>query len=203
MFNKAYHMADLTFSIIEKSCNKIIVGKTFWKNIALPSILYGTDIMILNEQDIKKLQIIENSVYKKILGGTKNTATAALRGEIGSSAMKTRIMTNKILYFQSIMTRTKEVTKCILDKMKEEKDKWWRNVDYYLTELNETQECLRRLNKEEIKNKTRKLDSDKWKEELESKVSLEIYKEWKREIKEEDIGPYMITVFHQWFCFEQ
>jgi len=117
----------------------------------------------------------------------KNTATAALRGEIGSSAMKTRIMTNKILYVQSIMTRSKEVTKCILDKMKEEKDKWWRNVDCYLTELNETQECLRRLNKEEIKNKTRKLDSEKWKEELESKVSLKIYKEWKREIKEEDI----------------
>ena len=30
-------MANITYSVIEISCNKLLNGKTFWKSIALPS----------------------------------------------------------------------------------------------------------------------------------------------------------------------
>ena len=36
--------------------------------IALPSILYGINVINLSEDDIKSLQTIENSVYRAILG---------------------------------------------------------------------------------------------------------------------------------------
>ena len=64
MLTKARKMANLTYCIIEKSCNKLLIGKTYWKNIILPSILYGTNIMNLSEDDIRELQTIEYGVYR-------------------------------------------------------------------------------------------------------------------------------------------
>ena len=43
----ARKMPNITYSVIEKSCNKLLIGKTFWKRIALPSLLYGTHIINL------------------------------------------------------------------------------------------------------------------------------------------------------------
>ena len=62
MIAKAQNLANLTYSIIEKSCNKIMIGKTYWKSVALPSILYGVNIIQLTETEIEKLQSIENGV---------------------------------------------------------------------------------------------------------------------------------------------
>ena len=39
ILEKAKKMANLTYCIIEKSCNKLLIGKTYRKSI-LPSILY-------------------------------------------------------------------------------------------------------------------------------------------------------------------
>ena len=35
--NKARHRSNLMPAVIAKSCNKILIGKTYWKNAALPS----------------------------------------------------------------------------------------------------------------------------------------------------------------------
>ena len=87
-------MANLTHCVRGKSCNKLLIGNTYWKSIALPTILYGTNIVNLTEENIKVLQRIENSVYRTILGAAHYTANAALRGEIGSSLVQRRISTS-------------------------------------------------------------------------------------------------------------
>ena len=38
ILKKAKKMSNITYSIIAKSCNKVLIGKTYWKCIALPSI---------------------------------------------------------------------------------------------------------------------------------------------------------------------
>ena len=48
-------MANITYSVIERSCNKLLIGKTFWKTIVLPSILYGTNIINLTEDNINEI----------------------------------------------------------------------------------------------------------------------------------------------------
>ena len=57
-------MANITYSMIEKSCNKLLNRKRLWKSIALPSLLYGTNIIHLTDDNIRELQKIENSVYR-------------------------------------------------------------------------------------------------------------------------------------------
>ena len=47
----------------EKLQQTILIGKTFYKSIAIPSLLYGTNIINLTDDNIRKLQKIDNSVY--------------------------------------------------------------------------------------------------------------------------------------------
>ena len=70
--------------------------------IALNTIWNKHCRLHLTETEIDRLQKIENSVYRKTLGGTKNTAIAALRGDIGASAMRTRVAAGKMQYINSV-----------------------------------------------------------------------------------------------------
>ena len=82
-------MTNITYSIIEKDCNRLLIGKTYWKSIVLLSILYGVNVINLSEDDIKDLQVFENDVYRTILNAP-GYAPNTLRSEIGSSLGKKR-----------------------------------------------------------------------------------------------------------------
>lgn len=110
MVQKAQKLANLTYSVIARSCHKITVGKAYWKNVALPSILYGTSIIKITEAETEKLQTIENSVYRQILGAPRYAQNSTLRGEIGSSRMRTRVIEGTLLYMKSIIEEYKTVT---------------------------------------------------------------------------------------------
>ena len=50
MLKKAQSLANLTYSIIAKSCNKMLVGKTYWKSVALPPIMHGAGVINFNRK---------------------------------------------------------------------------------------------------------------------------------------------------------
>ena len=122
MKDKAEMIAKNTYSVIEMSCNKILIGKTFWKGVALPSILMGNQVTNLNLTQVEKLQTIENGVYRKILGGAPGTVLETLRGDIGASLMESRIMENKILFAKNIIEGNNKLIKEILRNMREDED---------------------------------------------------------------------------------
>ena len=43
---QARKMANLTYSIIVCSCSKILIGKTYWKSVVLPGILYASSVLM-------------------------------------------------------------------------------------------------------------------------------------------------------------
>ena len=49
MIEKAKHMALQTYSIIARSSNKVLMGKTFWKTVVLLSVLLGAGLMGLTK----------------------------------------------------------------------------------------------------------------------------------------------------------
>ena len=65
MIQKAKKLANMTYNITKTCCNKILIGKAYWKSIALPSILYGSSIINITNTEINKLQRIENQVYRQ------------------------------------------------------------------------------------------------------------------------------------------
>ena len=113
VLKKAQRMANLIYPVISRSCNKLIIGKTFWKCIALPYVLFGCNAITMNENIIKKLQIIENGACRKMMGATGTAAMAALRGEIGISEMKIRIIEGRLKYLNNIEHRGNELLRAI------------------------------------------------------------------------------------------
>ena len=107
ILEKARKLANMTYAVIEKSCNTLLIGQTYWKSVSLPSIIYGINVINLTDDDIKNLQTIENSVYRAILGAPDYALNSTMRSKIGASLMKTRIINTRISYIKRMCERNK------------------------------------------------------------------------------------------------
>ena len=77
-------------------------------------------------------------------------------------------------------------TKYILEKAREEKkDKWKKQIDTYLNEINIKYEEIKKLKRATIKRKIREWDTANWKRNVDKLEKIDIYKAFKKEIKEE------------------
>ena len=181
MQEKAETIAKNTYSVIEKCCNKVLIGKTFWKGVALPSILMGNQVTNLNKTQIKELQTIENGVYRKILGGVPGTVLETVRGDIGASLMESRIMENKILFLKSIQEGENELMKTIIKKMREDEDTAKRVNKEKLRKREERERKRKEKNSREGKKeneekrgkgKIRKVKGNRWMETIDKYLEI-------------------------------
>ena len=188
MIEKAQKMANMTFGIIARSCNKLLIGKTYWKNLALPAILYGTNIIDLQEKDVRKLQTIENGVFRQLLGAPKYAPVSTLRGEVGASEMKTRIMSGQLQFLRGGMQGGNQLLKEVMkEKLKKQERKKSPNILKYMDELKMNENDIKNISKVELKKKLEEWDTRRWKEEMNSKTSISIYKRSKSSIQEDKI----------------
>ena len=51
---KANKLCNNLYSVLGNSCNKMLIGKTYWKSLALANFLYCQEIIIFNKTDIQK-----------------------------------------------------------------------------------------------------------------------------------------------------
>ena len=159
------------YLIIEKSCNKFLIGKTYWKNIILPSVLYGTNIINLSEEDIKELQTIEYGVYRSILNAPPYAPNTTLRGEIRASLIKKRIMNGKMNYMKSIQSGRNEILHIILDKLvTEQGTKWIKTTRKYMDEVKLKVTDVEVRSTEDIKQKLIAWDNEHWKHKSKAKA---------------------------------
>ena len=188
MITKAQKMANMTYGIIGKSCNRLMIGKVYWKSLALPSILYGGNIISLTEQDINKLQVIENGVYRQMLGGPRYAPNCTLRGEVGASMMKTKVIKGHLQYIRNTLQGNNTLLKEIMvTQMEEGYTRWAKTTKTYLNQIKLKLKDMNTVSKGEIKEYMRKWDEEKWKEEMESKTSIKIYRKYKLHIEEDQI----------------
>ena len=68
--------------------------------------------------------------------------------------------------------------------MQEQERKWWKSLVKSLEEVDMSIGDAKNLSKTDIKAKMRSWDHKMWKEEMENKDSLYIYKKWKPTVKE-------------------
>ena len=200
MILKAHRLANQVPSIIARSCNKIIIGKAFWKSVALPAVLYGNQVIHYNEKEIQQLQVIENRVYRYILGAPIHTPTCTLRGEIGASEMRSRLIKNKINFVKYMKHKEGSVVKAAYEEMRRthKKDDWIKGINEAFEKTNIRETEVANMSELKIKKAVNELDTRRWKQELEEKRSVKLYKENKPEIKEEhfyDNTPSSITLF--------
>ena len=98
MVRKSRKKANELIGQVKSSCDMVVVGKAIWKAMAIPKALYGRTVIPTNEDSIKKLQRIENRVWRYLLGIGGYSTIEGLRGEIGASSVKSRIMESMRAY---------------------------------------------------------------------------------------------------------
>ena len=125
----AERLANITYSVLNRSCNRLLIGKTYWKNVALPAILYGSSIIDWNKKEIEKLQIHQNNVCRKIMAAPRWTTICALQGEIGLSSMSDRINQNKIQYRRHRLKEGNELIKTIVEELEDNNGAWKMNTE--------------------------------------------------------------------------
>ena len=124
IIEKATKTANLTYLVAARSCAKLMIGEAYWTSIVLPMILYGTNIIDFTKEEIQKLQRIENSVGRKILCALSSAQEVALRGEIGISSMKSRIMEGQLKYLQHILRgESNRLVERVIKEMRAKKKK--------------------------------------------------------------------------------
>jgi len=182
----AQKLSNVTSVVIERSVCRTLIGKTYWKNVAMPAFMHAAGIINFNSSDMEKLQKIENGVWRRILNGRSYTPICFLRGEIGASTMEARLMKNRLKYENYMRLHGGELMREIYEDMKEKRHSWIRECDKYRTRLNIDHDRTVTIKPNEyIDKKCKMFDDRRWKEDVESKSSLVMYRNWKKEIKEE------------------
>lgn len=88
-------------------------------------------------------------------------------------------------YFKTITTGNNDLLKRILEDSKEKNCLTWiKNTSKYFEDINTTHNDTVNKTRQKLKEITKAWDTNQWKEEIESKSVLYIYKHWKEEIKE-------------------
>ena len=67
----SFKFSNVLYSILGNSVNRLLIGKTFWKGVVLPNLLYANDIIPMNKSDLDKIQVIENKAFRTILHRTE------------------------------------------------------------------------------------------------------------------------------------
>ena len=76
----------MTFSVVYRSCNRVLIGKTYLKSVLQPRILNASSVVVWSGEE-KKSQRVENRVWMQILGASVYTPVLALYGEIWASTV--------------------------------------------------------------------------------------------------------------------
>ena len=182
---KAKKFANMMYSTIATACNRVLIGKTFWKNIMMPTFLHGTEVIDYTEAELQTLQRIDNQVYRTILGMPSYTASSALRSEIGASSTKSRDMKSKIMFVKHIIEdEGNNLVKEIFMKQYHEGTKYMKKIKTYMKTMNVNLNAIEEMSKQKIKEKINQIDTDNWKAEMGEKETLKIYREYKEKISE-------------------
>ena len=172
------------YSILGKSCNRMLIGKTFWKGMVLPNLLYGAEVIPFNKVEISKLQVFDNKAFRHILKVPTYAAAEFLRGEVGASSAESRDIKNKILFYKYAGFDTKnELLRDVIEKdMIEGTTKWARQTRSYMKELDLNHGDVRVMEKKHLEMKIKQWDDQKWKDGMENKTTLKLYREEKQGI---------------------
>ena len=131
--------------------------------MAIPQALYGRAVIPTTETDIKKLQRIENRVWRYLLGIGGYSTVESLRGEIGASSVRARIMESMLAYIINVNNgKFENIKEMMNDAIKRKKGKWYRTVNKYRQDLDLSWEDLLSMDRKALKKCVNKYDTDLW-----------------------------------------
>merc|ERR1711874_258146 len=165
LIENARKKANALLAQIKKSADQIIVGKAIWKLMAIQAILYGRAIITTSKNNIEILQRIENKVWRYLLDIGGYAIVEALRGKIGASMVRSRIMETMMLYLvDTLASDFTNVKKMMLDTTEKVKGRWYKAIEEYRIELEISWDTLKEIERPALKKMIKQYDTAKWEE---------------------------------------
>lgn len=172
----AERMANITYSVVARSCERLLMGKTFWKSIVLPAVLSSGQLMVWSKKEMEKLQRIENSVWRKIMSAPTYTPVCTLQGEIGSSSVLARDIKGKLRMAKYFMSTENKILRNVFERVRGSNSKWMKRMDEYLQMMNLQWEDIRTIETAQIVKRVNEWERQRWREEVQNKSTLTFYK---------------------------
>ena len=120
--------------------------------MSIPGILFRRAVVVTPKATIKKVQRIENKVWRYLLGIGGYSTVESLRGEIGASMMQTRIMETMLLFIvDTLASDFGDVKKLMNDTIERGRGKWINNINEYRRELGITWTEMREIDRKTLK----------------------------------------------------
>ena len=142
----------------------------------IPQALYGRAVIPTTETDIKKLQRIENRVWRYLLGIGGYSTVKCLRGEIGASSIRAKIMESMLAYIINVNKgKFEDIKKMMNDAIRRKKGKWYRAVNRYRMDLDLSWKDLLDTNRTTLKKCINKYDTDLWEKSIKNSKVLKFY----------------------------
>ena len=182
----AEKLANITHSVMAKSCNRLLIGKTYWKHVAVPAILYGSCVIDWTEKEQNRLQILQNQTCRRMLNAPKWATNSGLKGEIGISSMASRITQSRLCYISNRRKSGNSLIKIVIEELETNKGKWKNYSKKQYAKIGANQDEAYHKSKQELKDSIYRADTEKWTREMTNKKSLEYYRQYKKEIKQEE-----------------
>ena len=77
--NRSTQLANILPAVSYRSSNKLLIGKTYWKNVCVPRLLFASSVIPMNSNFIQLLQRSENKAFRYLFNAPKYTPISALR----------------------------------------------------------------------------------------------------------------------------
>ena len=174
----AERMANVTFSVVSRACERLLIGKTFWKSVVLPGVLNASEVMVWNEREKERLQRIENGVWRKVMRAASFTPVVALQGEVGCSTVRARDMKGKLKFAMYCVNAENVVLRKIIERVRMvgRMNGWMRMIEKYMGELGIDWGVLCGMNATSINGMVNDWENERWRREVESRSTLSYYR---------------------------
>merc|ERR1711891_8968 len=97
--------------------------------VSIPSILFGRAVIPTSDTLIEAIQRRENKVWRHLMDIGSYSEVDALRGEIGASLVRSRIMETTLQYVRSVMnSKFENVKKMMKHTIEVDTGKWFLEV---------------------------------------------------------------------------
>ena len=173
---KARKMTGMVINAGNRSVNRYEVGRSIWKGMAVPYCLYGSEITYYREGDLGKLERTQNIVGRWGLGVPRSTAVEAIRGEMGWSTFRERIVKGKLNFVKRIEGLSED--RWVKRVMRENSttSSWKREINRWKKKENLGDEWFR-IGTKEVKKRIEENGLHRWQSGMESKSTLEWYRQ--------------------------
>ena len=136
---------------------------------------------------IAVLENIQTKIMKALLNMPIRTANAYIKGEVGYSSHLYRDMKLKLTMLHHALQNTNRLRNIIIREwqLTSNGNNWIKVCKVYLKDIGINLDQLEEIERKVLEKKIKQIEKKAWKEELNSKSSLQYYKQVKKDIKEE------------------